>query len=253
MKKLLLVLGCGLLALGAQGQSIAGDNMVILDGMHGLLGQESSYKTSERDGTKTATEKSFQVEQAVEKMIAEKSVFSEFKIGKYVFALQDEKEFEIRGGSVHTYLYRAENGPAVFSEGVTVDKNGNAKLISDRFVAGRVMGPLGWRHEDYEIKEVQINVYSKARLGYLQRYWYDDFGKDCVGLYMTIYGDESLEVFSTPMRAFLLRDGRTVVITARAFSQKYGAYKRECKLHAPGVLYKQFMKATDQLKKKLNR
>lgn len=232
MKKIMIAVLLCLVGAGAHAQSASADYI----GRHG----------ADIDAAK---------EDAVHKGIDRKAALSALRVGKYLFTLEQEESFNDNGEIAYNYFYRPKR-PAVFREAVLIDINTQRPLVSAFSVAHRrLLGPISSKDETYEISEIEVTIYPTNRLAALEQSWKQQFGRECVSHYKKSLGrpTDLVVMKHTPTGAFLTKDNETVVVSANASSENFGAYRQDCSTSARGELYEKVEQTISQLQRALSK
>lgn len=198
-------------------------------------------------------------EDTVKAAVDKKAALSALSLGSHLFVLAPGGEKEVQdkrtGLLTTTYTYNAQNAPAKIREAVEIDiHTGNRSLIREGAAINRIVGPLKWKHEDYEISSIKITIYPKDVLNSLYWEWGDEIGKDCVFMHTKFpFNGSYVNKLNTPTGAFTTKDGRTVKVEVFVTSADGEEYNRQCKVKAPGVVYEKFLNLVDRLKRNLNK
>jgi len=203
---------------------------------------------------------------AMSKAVSDKVTQSFLHLDKYVFTLQDDKTQKDEKLKKTVYFYKPQNGPAVFKETVSVDpKTKEVKIISQTDV-NRLIGPMHVETAVYEISEIKIEIADRGSLESLYFQWDNEFlsqntndkkvnNSECVHLFAKSFADPTriLEAEHILRSAFLTSNGQRVIISAEVSSDKWGPYRRTCKVNAPSTLFKKFKKSVRELAKEMNK
>ena len=196
----------------------------------GVYAQSPSADYIARHGQEIEQAKTNKLTNAVEKQAS----LSSLKIGKYAFALCRHEIFKAYGEAAHTYIYCPENRPVMFRQTVSIDWKTGERILASSAETKRLVGPIHWQYENYEISAIKVTIYPGEHLEFVQ--------------------NQSKDIAKNPSWVFTTRDGKTVVVNPVASAKHFGMYDRQARQdNTLGQFSVKFTETVKRLQRNLNR
>ena len=164
----------------------------------------------------------------------ENAQYPAVRVGSYDFRLKEiTRGVDEKGKLFFRYIYKPV-GLAVYDEEVKygeVDEMGNqAFYVTGYEINDNLFAPQSAQFVPFEVKRVDVTVYPNNRMKKTLRHWEKGYGvtaEDCIER-SEQDGMQVAALKNDLIKAYTLKDGRTLVVKVWAENDRYGSYQREC-------------------------